>query len=177
MGGRGRGFRRGMITPATVVLYSVLILAILIASSTAFRYIGSLYMRERMPMETVILLHRAVVEACSGGYGSVKVEIFVPPGSRVMFYGSELTVEGVDMKREEAEGVWVLVSSIRSDPIGVKDVVVQGSALSLRYSVQLNDAERPVSFEGKVVVPSGLWSVTLVCKTFDSVSVRISPSG
>jgi hypothetical protein len=177
MGGGGRGFRRGMITSATVVLYSVLILAILIASSTAFRYLGSLYMREKLPMETVILLHRAVVEACSSGYGSVKVEIFVPPGSRVIFYGSELTVEGVDMKREEAEGIWVLVNSIRSDPISVKDVVVQGNALSLRYRVKLNDAERPVSFEGKVVVPSGLWSVTLVCKTFDSVSVRISPSG
>jgi len=177
MGRRERGFRRAAITPATVVLYSVLILAITIASSTAFRYLGSFYMREKAPMETVILLHRAVVEACSSGYGSIKIEIFVPPGSRVVFYGDELTVEGVDMKREETEGVKLLVSSIRSDPIGVKDVMVQGGVLSLRYSVQLSNAERPVSFVGKVVVPSGLWSVTLVCKGFDSVSVRVSPSG
>jgi hypothetical protein len=166
-----------MITPATVVLYSVLILAITLASSTAFRYLGSLYMREKAPMETLVLLHRAVVEACSSGYGGIKVEIFVPPGSRVIFYGDELTVEGVDMKREEAEGVKLLVSSVRSDPINIKDVIVQRNALSLRYSVQLSNAERPVSFEEKVVVPSGLWSVTLVCKGFDSVSVRISPSG
>jgi hypothetical protein len=166
-----------MITPATIVLYSVLILAIMIASSTAFRYLGSLYMRYKVPMETVILLHRAIVEACSSGYGSVKVEIFVPPGSRVVFYGSELTVEGVSVKGEEAEGIKVLVRSIRADPIGVKDVVVQENALSLKYSVQLSGSEKPVSFEGKVVVPSGLWSVTLVCKTFDSVSARVTPSG
>lgn len=164
-----------MITPATVILYSVLILAIMLASSMAFRYLGSLYMREKLPMETVILLHRAVVETCSSGYGSVKIDIFVPPGSRVIFSGDGFTVEGIDIKSEETEGIKLLVRSVRADLIDVK-VNVQGDALHLRYSVTLGNAERPIGFEN-VVVPSGLWSVTLVCKMFDSVSVRISPSG
>jgi hypothetical protein len=168
-------------TPATILLYSVLILVIMLASSMAFRCFGKLYMRERLPMENVILLHRAVIEACTNSYGSVKVEIFVPPGSRIVFgdsgtrYG--FVVEGVDIKSTEAEGVRLLLSSFPSDPLSY-DVDIFGNTIRLKYKVKSasNGSSRPVSFEEKVI-PSGLWSVTLVCKTFDHVGVKISPSG
>jgi hypothetical protein len=177
MGRRKNKPMRGTITPSTAFLYSVLTLAIILASITTFSYFGKLYMQEKLSIDNVILLHRGVIEACSNSYGSIQLEIFIPPNSRVLFDNNGITLEGVDIKPAEAIGIKILLSIFSSEPLSF-DVSSYENTIQIKYFVELSKKEKPraITFE-KRVIPGGLWSITLVCRNFDNVTIVVSSSG
>lgn len=167
------GPARGTITAATALMFMLLLLAVIIAFYNVNRYINVVTLGRKIAFENIILIHRAISDACCGGVGGSRVIIFVPKGSTIVFSGNELKVEGVDTRGLYEEAIKnYLKTYSRGEALSI-DVEVGENYISIRYT----SAGRAVEFSHEEIRGGIKYTITILCLGFYKVKVLATPSG
>lgn len=173
MGGKDPKPINGTITTATALMFMLLLLAVIFAFYNVNRYINVVVMGRKIAFENIILIHRAVLDACSGGVGGSKVAIFVPRGSTIIFDNDKVSIEGVDVKGLNKEAIKNYLNTYsRSESLKI-DVSVGRDFISIYYKF----GDVPIRFSYEEVHGGRGYTLTIICRGFYNVEVFATPSG
>ncbi len=173
MGGKDPKPINGTITTATALMFMLLLLAVIIAFYNVNRYINVVVMGRKIAFENIILIHRAVLDACNGGVGGSKVAVFVPKGSTILFDNNEIKVEGVDVKGLYEEAIKNYLNTYSRSVSLEIDVSVGRDFISIRYKF----AGKAINFSYEEVHGGRGYTITIICRGFYNVEVFATPSG
>ncbi|MEM0267071.1 MAG: hypothetical protein QXM43_00290 [Desulfurococcaceae archaeon] len=170
--GRNRCFR-GLITPSAVLLFSLIILAVSLSFITFYNFINKIYFRNKISFDIIQSIHNAIIENCESGYGGKAMYVFVPPGSRIIFYENKVRFIGVDVEGVTSEAIELMLKSQygKFSKIKFKINLLRDELLLEYFSLD----SRGLLFT-KMDIPAGSYMITLECEAFTRVKVLATPS-
>ena len=144
-----RSKRGGSEAIAGLLLFTILS----IATFSAYLFAISTLRRTTDVSESVLKLHRAIVEVAYRPGSSRLVRVYVPEGCRIEFRGSRMVVYGAKadlavLLRRSGDGVLV-------------DVKLEGGVLTAYYDASFNDYTITSGYHSLIVVSRGFGVVVL----------------
>jgi len=126
----------------------------------------------KVPLETIQVIHRCIVESCESGNGGSTLTIYVPSGSVIEFRDSRVIIYGVQRGLTE-NAVRTLLES--TNPYGAVSMAVVKSDTHIEISYTSHG--RPVHFNHVKLVGGYIYSLTITCQDFNNIYVQASIGG
>jgi len=163
---------RGVTTISTIILFSLIIGVVAYAFFYATYLSNKIVLETKVPLETIQVIHKCIVEGCESGNGGSTLVIYVPSGSVIEFRDSRMIIYGIQRGLTE-NAVRALLES--TNPYGAISITVVKSDTHVEISYTSHG--RPVRFNHVKLIGGYIYSLTITCEDFNNVYVQASIGG